>query len=1271
MANRSNYAGSAVRFTSWNVKGLNGPVKRGKILSHIKNLKTDIVFLQETHLRNSDQLRLKKHWVGQIFHSSFNTKARGTAIIIHKKIQFTSSGFISDPQGRFVLVSGKLFHTQVILVNIYAPNWDDVGFVQRVVCQLPDLNTHLLILGGDFNCVMDLNLDRSKPKAQTPSKMACRFAEFFSHAACVDPWRHLNPHSKIFSFFSNVHHTYSRIDYFFIDRKLLRSVETITYSAIVESDHAPILMDLHFHKNYSSRPQWRFNTTLLSDNSFCSLISIAITTFLETNKTESVSPSLLWETLKAYLRGEIIAYSSHRNRERKRQKQELIDAIFELDRKYSTSPNPLLHKERISLQTQYNLISTSETERLIMKSRGLYYEHGEKSGRLLAHQLKSKSAAQIISEIEDIRGSATTDPLKINDIFRDFYSDLYKSESLKNTSLFQIFFKNLKVPTLSSNQKEYLDEPLELREVSAAISAMQNGKSPGPDGFPIDFYKKFSDQLTPLLLDMFVDALSQGKLPDSLSEASITLLLKPGRDASKCGSYRPVSLLNTDIKILSKLLATRLETPLPNIISTDQTGFIKGRHIFSNIRRLMNVLYSPSSNVSPEVVVSLDAEKAFDRVEWDFLFFVLKQFGFGKTFIKWIRLLYSSPQASVITNQMRSQNFSLSRGTRQGCPLSPLLFTLVIEPLALVLKSTPEIHGISRWGLELKLSLYADDMLLYISDPLQSISTIISVLHDFGQISGYKLNLAKSECLPINKLAMQIPDQALPFHISRSGFKYLGINITPSFKNLFEGNFAPLVSKLKSDLQRWDVLHLTLAGRVNCIKMNVLPKFLFLFQCIPIFLSKSFFCQLDKLISGFIWRGQNPRIKKEFLQRPRAGGGLALPNFRGYYWAANIHKIAYWIQSPGIDWCELEGMSCTSSSLLALVSSNLPMKISGFTSNPMVMSTLKVWFQFRRQHNLRETLLTYTPLCNNHNFLPANLDHTFVAWHRKGIMRFSDLYINGTFSSFEDLRSKFELQQNDLFRYFQARQFARSHSPQFPNLPNKSLVDSMLNVPFWLRGFTAHCYTLIMSMDNVKLDKIKNNWEKELGTVISEDTWTDALKKVNSSTSCARLSLIQFKVVHRLHWSRAKISSVYPDIDSNCIRCNVNVADLTHMFWSCHLLAGYWSDIFDVLSKILGVTLQPCAIMALFGVPNGEAKLTKMQQNIIAFVSLLARRQILLHWKSKLPPTTAQWLKDVMLFLHLEKIRFAIRCSDKFQFVWEPLLSYFNSLQELPKTLMD
>ena len=110
---------------------------------------------------------------------------------------------------------------------------------------------------------------------------------------------------------------------------------------------------------------------------------------------------------------------------------------------------------------------------------------------------------------------------------------------------------------------------------------------------------------------------------------------------------------------------------------------------------------------------------------------------------------------------------------------------------------------------------------------------------------------------------------------------------------------------------------------------------------------------------------------------------------------------------------------------------------------------------------------------------------------------------------------------------------------------------------------------------------------------------------------------------------------------------------------------------FDVLSEILGTTVPPCALIAIFGVPNVETSMTKDQLNIIAFVSLLARRQILLHWKSDIPPSAAQWLKDVMLFLHLEKIKFAIRGSDKFQAVWGPLLSYFSGLQGLPNTLSD
>lgn len=212
---------------------------------------------------------------------------------------------------------------------------------------------------------------------------------------------------------------------------------------------------------------------------------------------------------------------------------------------------------------------------------------------------------------------------------------------------------------------------------------------------------------------MFNDSLSRGSLPQTLTEASITLLLKRGKDSTEYGSYRPISLLNCDVKILAKVLTLRLETTLHDVISADQTGFISGRHSFTNIRRLLNIIHSPGSSEVPEMVISLDAEKAFDRVEWGFLFRCLEKFGYGPNFISWVKLLYASPRASIVTNNKHSQYFQLFRGTRQGCPLSPLLFALAIEPLSITLKPLPSISGIFRGGVEHRISLYADDLLCF------------------------------------------------------------------------------------------------------------------------------------------------------------------------------------------------------------------------------------------------------------------------------------------------------------------------------------------------------------------------------------------------------------------------------------------------------------------------------------------------------------------------------------------------------------------------------
>uniref|UniRef100_A0A3B4A6U0 exodeoxyribonuclease III n=1 Tax=Periophthalmus magnuspinnatus TaxID=409849 RepID=A0A3B4A6U0_9GOBI len=304
--------GSNVRFISWNIKGLGSAVKRSKVFSHLRCLKPDIVFLQETHMRTNNQVRLRCPWVANVFHSSFNSKARGVAILIGKSIPFILTKTISDRDGRYLIVSGTIFHTPVLLINVYAPNFDNPGFMNKLFGALPSLNDHFLIFGGDLNCAINPQLDCSNV-GSAHSQMAKTLSSFMSSGGYVDPWRFRNPTARQYSFYSHVHQTFSRIDYYFIDSRLIPKVSDVVYHPIIISDHSPVSLDIKILPGPRYSSQWRFNTSLLSDEIFCRLITDAIDDFITFNQSESepISNALLWESLKAYLQGQIISYSAH------------------------------------------------------------------------------------------------------------------------------------------------------------------------------------------------------------------------------------------------------------------------------------------------------------------------------------------------------------------------------------------------------------------------------------------------------------------------------------------------------------------------------------------------------------------------------------------------------------------------------------------------------------------------------------------------------------------------------------------------------------------------------------------------------------------------------------------------------------------------------------------------------------------------------------------------------------------------------------------------
>lgn len=1261
MTDPSSRARAETVFINWNTRGLNHPVKRSKVFSRLHKLGTGIAFLTETHLIDRGHTLLRRGGFNQIFHSTFNTKCRGSAILIHRNVQFLQSKVISDRDGRYVIVQGHLYNTPVVLACIYAPNWDNSEFFRDLFALFPDLNSHSLVLGGDVNCVLDPTLDRSRATPGTLSKSAETIISFMQAYGIMDVWRHRNPTSRQYSFFSPVHQAYSRIDHFLLDKRLLPLLESIEYEGIVVSDHSPVKMSLCFPNNERPQRNWRFNPHLLADEDFVAFLSTQIDFFLEMNQLPGTTYCNLWETLKAYLRGQIISYNASQKKRRSARLDELISLIKNLDRRHATAPSADIYRERIALQTEFDTLSSGAAEELHLRSRQEFYEHGERASKLLCHQLRRSSEAGFIAEV-DTPGGITTDQKGINDQFKKFYADLYTTENCESISMAQ-FFDSLEIPSVTPNDRSDLDNTISTAEILQAIRKMKSGKAPGPDGFSIEFFKKFADNLAPLLKEVYREALESKSLPPTMTQATISVLLKKGKDPLKCESYRPVSLLCCDYKILTKVLAGRLESVMPAVVHPDQTGFIIGRQLFGNLRRLFNVLYSPETPPVAEVVLSLDAQKAFDRIEYEYLYECLNRFGFGPIFCNWIRVLYAAPQAAVRTNSITSGYFRIGRGTRQGCPLSPLLFDLALEPLAVALRGARDVTGIARGGLTHKVSLYADDLLLLLSNPQVSIPKALDIISIFGTFSGYRLNLTKSLLFPVNDRARQMSFEAYPLTEAREVFTYLGVSVTHKYKDLFNNNFRPALEKAKQDLTRWSTLPISLAGRVNSVKMTIMPRFLFLFQTVPVFIPKSFFKELDKSISAFIWNKKVPRIRKEFLERQKEVGGLGLPNFMQYYWAANVHKLLYWMSAPqdgdGAIWVEMEQHSARPVSLSSLVCAPLPLSKQRLTNNPVVSNSLRIWSQFRTHIKHRQALSSL-PIVANALFPPSLIDGAFRVWSRNGLGRVRDLFENGVFMSFNQVVCGYNIPRSHFFRHLQVQAFVRKHFPSFPSLPLDKWIDEWLDRNPVHRGAVSSLYRDIQEIAPPTLNHIKRAWEEELGFDISDSSWQFAIERIHSSSVCIRHGLLQFKVLHRLHLSKSRLARIYPDVDPTCSRCQQAPATLYHMFWFCPKLVPFWSSIFETFSFICDKQIGPDPITAIFGVVPDQIDVSNAQSDAIAFSSLLARRLILFEWKSATPPTHRRWVGDVMAHLKLEKLKYSTRGSvQRFFKVWQPFLDYF------------
>ena len=583
------------------------------------------------------------------------------------------------------------------------------------------------------------------------------------------------------------------------------------------------------------------------------------------------------------------------------------------------------------------------------------------------------------------------------------------------------------------------------------------------------------------------------------------------------------------------------------------------------------------------IILLLDASKAFDRVNRNFLWKIMEKFGFGQSLITWIKLLYSGSHSRVCTNGFLTDKIYLERGVRQGCPLSPLLYIIFAECLATSLRKDKDIKGfLLPNGKETKLKSYADDMSSFVRD-IDSIHNIFKLLNDFGQASESKLNRDKTRILPCGSLRGLPNIDELPDFSNK--IKVLGAWVGSNQEEICDLNWNPVITKIVRSLNMWKQRNLTILGKTTVINCIALSKLWYLGTVLRMPQEKIYL--IEKEVYSFLWNGKRSRVNKFMVQCQKDTGGLHVPNIKLKIMALKLQWFTKMMSNKPNDQNDtsilvryfienfdqtFQGLQVLTTSLLNVRNNRVPPIYQDIFEAWKNLGLERKWANTKR--GIGNEFLWLNPFLQWNDHSTYDLD-----WIRKGITQIRDLWDNdrNTWHTPEYIANKvYQHRGREFIRQIRKKiDTLKSLLPEeiTDRLANRILEDdgernTMIQDLYVLNKLDYQAkklYARLLLKENPFVTRTEINFrdihgiEPDLASKLNRKWWNTLWK----SKAENKMKEIQWKITHNC----IVLNDILKEWDlidhDECTFCHDNTENLKHIILECNITKAFWTWVFD------------------------------------------------------------------------------------------------------------